>query len=110
MNKYLAIILISGKTIRTIVYADSPTHARLILEYQFGINSVLSLPVQVTNGRDGIPVEEVIAKIKPIKPLSPEQMRVKNLKDRVDQDKKRLQAEKDTQQQQRMLRRTHISM
>jgi hypothetical protein len=37
-------------------------------------------------------------------------MRVKNLKDRVDQDKKRLQAEKDTQQQQRMLRRTHISM
>ena len=106
MNKYLATIAINGTKLKTLVFADSAIHARLIVQYQFGMNSVVTNPVQITNETDAIPLDEVIAKIKPIKPLTPDQQRIKNLKNQVEQDKKRLQAEKLTQQQQRMMRRT----
>jgi len=43
MNKYNVIIKIRGQAIHTSVFADSPVHARLILEYQFGIDCDLTL-------------------------------------------------------------------
>ena len=105
MNKYIATLAINGTKLKTLVFADSAIHARLILQYQFGMNSVVMTPVQITNETDAIPIDEVIAKIKP---LTPDQQRINNLKNQVEQDKKRLQAEKLTQQQQRMLRRTSV--
>jgi hypothetical protein len=47
MNRYQAQVKVSGFSIKTIVYADSSTHARLLLQQQFGANNVISIPVKV---------------------------------------------------------------
>lgn len=47
MNKFQAQVKVSGFSLKTIVYADSATHARLLLQQQFGTNNVLTSPVKV---------------------------------------------------------------
>ncbi len=47
MNRYQAQVKVSGFSLKTIVYADSSTHARLLLQMQFGVNNVISIPVKV---------------------------------------------------------------
>lgn len=47
MNRYQAQVKVSGFSFKTIVYADSSTHARLLLQQQFGANNVISIPVKV---------------------------------------------------------------
>ena len=67
------------------VFAESSIHARLILEYQFGMNSLASAPVQVNEAGT-------------IKPLTPDQAKVKSMQDRVKQDQQALKAERARQQ------------
>ena len=67
------------------VFAESSIHARLILEYQFGMNSLTSAPVQVNEAGT-------------IKPLTPDQAKVKSMQDRVKQDQQALKAERARQQ------------
>ena len=66
------------------VFADCPLHARLILEFQFGINSVVSSPVQVTEASA-------------IKPLTSDQVRIKSMQDRVKRDQQAVKAERARQ-------------
>jgi hypothetical protein len=47
MNKYQSEVKVSGFLIKTIVYADNPTRARLLLQQQFGVNNVLTIPKKV---------------------------------------------------------------
>ena len=47
MNRYVASLRIKGSSVQTMVFADSQLHARLILQYQFGMNSLQSAPIQV---------------------------------------------------------------
>jgi hypothetical protein len=47
MNRYQAQVKVSGFSLKTIVYADSSTHARLLLQQQFGVSNVISIPVKV---------------------------------------------------------------
>ena len=98
MNKYLATVRVKGQTVRTMVFADSSLHARLILEYQFGIGNVVNNPTQSTKAEeDFIPLEEVIGTIKPIKPMNPQQARIDSLKKQKDVASKNLKAERDRQ-------------
>ena len=98
MNKYLATVRVKGQTVRTMVFADSSLHARLILEYQFGIGNVISNPTQTTKANeDYTPLDEVISTLKPIKPLSPQQARIDSLKKQKDVATKNLNAERDRQ-------------
>lgn len=98
MNKYLATVRVKGQTVRTMVFADSSLHARLILEYQFGIGNVISNPTQTTKANeDYTPLDEVISTLKPIKPLSPQQARIDSLKKQKDVATKNLKAERDRQ-------------
>jgi hypothetical protein len=84
MNKYLASVRIKGRTVKMAVFADCPLHARLILEYQFGINSVVSSPVQVNEASA-------------IKPLTPDQARIKSMQDRIKRDQQAVKAERARQ-------------
>ena len=84
MNKYIAMVRVKGQAIRTMVFADGLIHARLILQYQFGMDSVISAPTQVNE-------------VKIIKPLSPEQARLKSMKDRVKRDQAAVKAERARQ-------------
>jgi hypothetical protein len=84
MNKYLASVRIRGQIVKMAVFADSMIHARLILEYQFGMNSLASAPVQVNEAGT-------------IKPLTPDQARLAALKRQKDNVAKQIEAERDLQ-------------
>ena len=98
MNKYLATVRVKGQTVRTMVFADSSLHARLILEYQFGIGNVVNNPTQSTKAEeDFTPLEEVISTIKPAKPMNPQQAKLDSLKKQKEVTSKNLKAERDRQ-------------
>ena len=85
MNKYIATVRVRGQAIKMAVFADSQIHARLILQYQFGSDSVVSSPTQ-------------ISEVKTIKPLTPDQQRIKIMQARVKQDQQAVKAERARQQ------------
>ena len=45
MQNYIATIRIKGTHIKTLVHADSQVHARLLLQYQYGWDSIVASPV-----------------------------------------------------------------
>lgn len=108
MNKYLATIRVIGQTIKTAVFADSPIHARLMLQYQFGMDCIVANPTLAPKESCGYQsLEEVITRIKsikpikPLSPLTPEQSRIEVLK------RQKLKASKDLESErarQRMIK------
>jgi hypothetical protein len=64
------------------VFADSMIHARLILEYQFGMNSLATIPVQVNEAGT-------------IKLQTSDQARLAALKRQKDNVAKQIEAERD---------------
>ena len=101
MNKYLATVRVKGQTVKTMVFADSSLHARLILEYQFGIGNVVNNPTQSTKAEeDFTPLEEVIGFVKPVKaskPMNPQQAKLDSLKKQKEVASNNLKAERDRQ-------------
>ena len=98
MNKYVATVRVKDTSVRTVVFADSTLHARLILEYQFGIGSVVQSPTVAEGAtNDCLSLDEVVATIKPIKPLTPQQTRLDSLKRQKELATKNLKAERDRQ-------------
>jgi len=84
MKKYQAGVRVKGQTVKTAVFADSPIHARLILQYQFGMDSIVVYPTAITE-------------VATIKPLTSDQQRIKSMKDRVKQDQAAVKAERARQ-------------
>ena len=75
---------------RTAVFADCSIHARLILQYQFGMNSLVNNPSLLTREDRGYrSLEEVLATFKP---KTPDQLNIDTLKNQKDQGDKRLKA------------------
>ena len=101
MNKYLATIKVKGQSIKTVVFADSSIHARLMLQYQFGMDCILSSPtISTQEAFEHEPLEEIMTKIKPIKPFKPptlQQARVDVLKRQKERAGKALDAERSRQ-------------
>ena len=84
MNKYQAGVRVKGQLVKTAVFADSPVHARLILQYQFGMDSIVTYPTAITE-------------VSTIKPLTPDQQRIKSMQNRVKQDQAAIKAERARQ-------------
>jgi hypothetical protein len=119
MNKYLVTLRVRGQLVKTVMFADSATHARLICEYQFGMDCVQVAPTQIHSEGQGYPLwDDLLAEspnsikpqapkppkpktIKPIKPQSPEQMRITQLKANVDRQKDALKRERENQKRQK---------
>ena len=98
MNKYLATVRVKGKTVRTMVFADSSLHALLILEFQFGIGNVVSNPTQSSKANENYtPLDDVIGTIKPIKPMNPQQAKLDSLKKQKEIASNNLKAERNRQ-------------
>ena len=127
MNKYLVTLRINGQLIKTAVHANSATHARLLCQYQFGMDCVQVAPTQIHSEGQCYPLlDELIAEsppsikaqapnppkppktatIKPAKPPTPEQMRITQLKANVDRQKDALQRERENQKRQREAEQT----
>ena len=119
MNKYLVTLRINGQLIKSVVSANSTVHARLLCQYQFGMDCVQVAPTQIHSEGQGYPLlDELIAEsppsikpqapkppktatIKPAKTPTPEQMRITQLKANVDRQKDALQRERENQKRQR---------
>ena len=98
MNKYVATVRVGGAYVKTVVFADSAIHARLLLQYQFGMHSVVNSPTQTNEDTQGYQtIDEVISTIKPQKPLTPQQARLDGLKRQKDNVIKQLKAERSRQ-------------
>lgn len=82
MKDYIATIRIKGNLVKTVVHAESQTHARLLLQYQYGWNCIVGSPA----------LAETIA------PKTPEQQRIANLQAAKDRAADALTAERQRQQ------------
>lgn len=119
MNKYLVTLRIRGQLVKTAVHANSATHARLLCQYQFGMDCIQVAPTQIHGEGQGYQLlDDLIAEsppnikpqapkppktatIKPAKPPTPEQMRLTQLKANVDRQKEALKQERERQKRQR---------
>jgi hypothetical protein len=81
MQDYIATVRIKGITVKTVVHAENTTHARLILQYLYGWDSIIASPVlaETTN------------------PKTPEQLRLDSLKANKDRAAEALAAERQRQ-------------
>jgi len=89
MNRYIATVRVQGQLIKTIVFADSQLHARLILQYQFGFDSLTSIHIQVN---------EVSANKSP----TPQQQRIVSLQQQAKRSWQAVKQERLRQQQQKL--------
>lgn len=93
MEKYFVQVRVNGRTLRTAVFAESSLHARLVIEYQFGIGSVISPPTHATNEAEKYyPIEELAT---PQKPPNLQQAKLNALQSQKDIAAKKLKAERD---------------
>ncbi len=100
MNKYLATVRVKGQSIKTYVFADSAIHARLLIQYQFGMNSLASGPIKAEG--EAVDYQLLDEVIKAHKPLTPQQQRIKSLQTQKDNVSKLLKAERDRQKLQKL--------
>lgn len=82
MKYYIATVRIKGNSIKTTVHAETATHARLLLQYQYGWDCIVIQPVLA----------------EATKPPSPEQQRITALKSTKDRAADALTAERKRQQ------------
>lgn len=119
MNKYLATVKISGRPVKTAVFADSAIHARLLLQYQYGLNCLVAIPALATlEKRETRAMEQQVGPalataktikpkppkqgtIKPVRPMDANQLRVDSLKKAVQRDREALSNERENQRRQR---------
>jgi len=85
MYKFIANVRIKNQLVKTIIFADSQIHARLIIQYLYGFSSLVNTPIQVNET------------CKLIRPLSPQQSRINALKVAKNNAAKALKAEKNRQ-------------
>jgi hypothetical protein len=79
------------------------------LEYQFGMGNVVGTPAVSTAKESYTPLEEIIASIKPIKPLNPQTARIDALKKQKAVVSKNLDAERDRQKISRAQQQIHMA-
>ena len=99
MNKYLVTVRIGGKLVKTVVFADSTIHARLLCQYKYGMNSIAVSPVRIDEVEDDSTLLD--STIKPKPPTTPAQARINSLKQGVERSREQLHAERERQRQQR---------
>lgn len=81
MKDYIATVRIKGTHVKTVVHAECPIHARLLLQFKYGMDSIVSSPV----------LAETTA------PKTAEQLRIDSLKANKDRAAGALTAERQRQ-------------
>ena len=99
MNKYIATVRINGQLVKTLVFATNVIHARLLIQYQFGMSSISGNPTKTEANTIGYTLLDDV--VRAHKPLAPQQARIKSLQQQKDNAIKQLKAERDRQKIQR---------
>jgi hypothetical protein len=82
MKNFTALIRVKGTTVQTSISADNAIHAKLLLQYLYGMNSIVGYSA-VSEGTQ---------------PKTPEQLRIDSLKANKDKAASALKAERQRQQ------------
>jgi hypothetical protein len=91
MNNYLATVRAMGRVLQTAVFAQSPLHARYVLEFQFGIGNVHINPKPVSLLlADAVVGEAAVTQAN----LNPHQQRIKTLQRQKDLISKSIESER----------------
>jgi hypothetical protein len=112
MTNYLVTVRLGGQLIKTCVCADSATHATLLVRYAYGMDSVATTPTPLREDDATYPhyknitpkppsIKPQAPSVKPKPPPTSQQAQVNGLKQKVAQDKLKLQQVKTQQRQQR---------
>jgi hypothetical protein len=88
-------VRVKGQAVKTYVFAESTVHARLLAQYTYGIDSLVSSPQRIGSKVQSFALNDDT--IKPITPLSPEKARIQALKKNIDLSKQQLQRERERQ-------------
>ena len=99
MNKYLATVRVFGQLIKTIVFASCEIHARLLLQYQFGMNCIAVRPRISNESGENYSLFDNMIKPKP--PMSPAQARINGLRQSVQRSREQLKGEREKQRKER---------
>jgi hypothetical protein len=101
MKKYQITIKIKGQLVKTVVFAESEIHARLLVEFKYGMGCIVGSIQKVAKNEWALESSAASLKpihsLKPIKPLSPQQARIKTLKQVKDTATQNLKRERDKQ-------------
>jgi hypothetical protein len=104
MKKYQITIKIKGQLVKTVVFAESEIHARLLVEFKYGMGCIVGSIQKVAKNEWALESSAATLKpihlvkpVKPNKPLSPEKARIKTLKQVKDTATQNLQRERDRQ-------------
>ena len=112
MKNYLVTVRLGGQLVKTRVAAESSQHASLLVQYAYGMNSVATTPTALSEGDIAYPHYKSITPKPPfIKPQAPsakpkppptlQQAQVNGLKQKVAQDRLKVQQLQAQQSQQR---------
>ena len=52
MYRYRIVVRVKGIVIKTVIYADSDMHARLLAQYQYGIANITTPPQRINYGKE----------------------------------------------------------
>jgi len=100
MHRYLVTLRVKSQMVKTIIFADSTVHARLLGEWHYGIGSVVSAPVRLNETQA-------------VTPQTPEQARIKSLQTQAARAKQVYRTEKARQKvaqaQQQLVKTTQAS-
>jgi hypothetical protein len=67
MRNYIATVRIKGSVIKTVVHAENTTHARLLLQYQYGMDSIVAMPALAETTAPKTPEQQRIANLQAVK-------------------------------------------
>ena len=101
MHRYLVTLRVKSQMVKTIIFADSTIHARLLGEWHYGIGAVVSAPVRLDE-------TQVVAA------QTPAQARIKSLQSQAARAKQVYRTEKARQKvaqaQQQLVKTTQASV
>jgi len=112
MKNYLVTVRLGRRLVKTKVAAESSLHASLLVQYAYGMNSVAATPILLSEGDVAYPhYKSITPKPPSIKPQAPsakpkppptlQQVQVNGLKQKVAQDRLKVQQLQAQQRQQR---------
>lgn len=99
MKKYLATVRVEGQLIKTIVFATCDIHARLLLQYHFGMGCIAVNPRITNESIENCALMDSMIKPKP--PMSLTQARINGLRQSVERSREQLKSERERQRRER---------
>ncbi len=96
MNKYLVAIRIKSQVVKTVIYADSTIHAKLLGEWHYGIGSVASNPTQIREQTITAPQNTRLDALKRQKDMASQALKAERARQKIAKAQQQITAARQT--------------